>query len=70
MEKHYCNPQYFQEKLNYKAKFSTSLILKKNRQIILKKIIKKTKGKKSCRETQQQFIVFCEKIYNCNSQPT
>jgi hypothetical protein len=45
MEKHYCNPQYFQEKLNYKAKFSTSLILKKNRQIILKKIIKKTKGK-------------------------
>ena len=29
MEKHYCNPQCFQKKLNYKAKFSTNLILKK-----------------------------------------
>jgi hypothetical protein len=29
MEKHYCNSQCFQEKLNYKAKLSTSLILKK-----------------------------------------
>jgi len=28
MEKNYCNPQCFQEK-NYKAKFLTSLILKK-----------------------------------------
>ena len=31
---------------------------------------KKTKGKKPCRETLQQSIVFYKKIYSCNSQPT
>jgi hypothetical protein len=35
----------------------------------LKKNHKKTKGKKSFREILQQSIVFCEEIYNCNSQP-
>jgi len=71
MEKHYCNSQCFQEKLNYKSKFSTSLILKKKiDKDNLKKNHKKTKGKKSCRETLQQSIVFCEEIYNCNSQST
>ena len=48
MEKNCCNPQYFQGK-NYKAKFSTSLILKKLKsiKIILEKIRKKIKGKKT-----------------------
>ena len=27
------------------------------------------KGKKLYRETLQQFIMFCEEIYSCNSQP-
>ena len=30
---------------------------------------KKMKGKKPCRETLQQSIVFHEEIYSCNSQP-
>jgi hypothetical protein len=44
MKKNYYNLQCFQEK-NYKAKFSTSFILKKlkSKKIILKKIIKKEK---------------------------
>jgi hypothetical protein len=54
METNCCNPQCFQGK-NYKAKLSTSLILKKikSTKIILKKIItKKNKRKKQpCRET-------------------
>ena len=29
---------------------------------------KKRKEKKLCRETLQQFIVFHEEIYSCNSQ--
>ena len=49
MEKNCCNVQCFQEK-NYKAKFSTSFILKKlkSKKIILEKIIrKKNKRKKN-----------------------
>ena len=55
MKKNCCNLQCFQEK-NYKDNFR-----KKNK--------KKTEGKKPCRETLQQSIVFCKEIYNCNSQP-
>jgi hypothetical protein len=48
MEKNCCNSQYFQGK-KYKAKFATNLILKKikSTKIILEKIIKKPKGKKT-----------------------
>jgi hypothetical protein len=46
VEKHYNNPQYFKEK-NYKAKLSTSSILKKikSTKTILKKKHKKNKKK-------------------------
>jgi hypothetical protein len=46
------NLQYFQEK-NYKDNFRKKNIKRK---------------KKTCRETLYQSIVFCEKIYSCNSQ--
>ena len=55
MEKDCCNLPCFQEK-NYKNNFR-------------KKNIKKQKEKKPRRETLQQSIVFCEKIYSCVSQP-
>jgi hypothetical protein len=43
--KHCSNPQCFKEK-NYKSKFSTNSILKKNQQkVFLEKIIKKNKKK-------------------------
>jgi hypothetical protein len=47
VEKHYNNPQYFKEK-NYKAKLSTSSILKKikSTKTILKKKHKKNKKKR------------------------
>jgi hypothetical protein len=44
--KHCSNPQCFKEK-NYKSKFSTNSILKKNQQkVFLEKIIKKKKKTK------------------------
>jgi len=69
IEKNCCNTQCFQEK-NCKAKFSTSLILKKlkSTKIILEKNHNKKnkRKKKPCRETQS--IVYHEEIYSCNSQ--
>jgi hypothetical protein len=97
--KHCSNLQCFKGK-NYKAKFSTSSILKKKidknnseknntkkrrqfwnkKQKKIKKMEKIHTGKvkakfstssilKSFRKTLEQSLVFCEKIYNCNSQP-
>jgi len=56
METNCCNPQCFQGK-NYKAKLSTSLILKKikSTKIILKKII--TKKKQEEKTTMQRNTV-------------
>jgi len=55
VEKHYNNPQYFKEK-NYKAKLSTSSILKKikSTKTILKKKHKKNKKKKTILEKNKQ----------------
>ena len=63
MEKHYCNPQYFQEKLNYKAKFSTSLILKKIKQTdnFEKNHKKKQKEKNHVRKHSSNLQYFVRK---------
>ena len=51
--KHCSNPQCFKEK-NYKSKFSTNSILKKNQQkVFLEKIIKKNKKKNKTNHKKQ-----------------
>jgi len=52
--KHCSNPQCFKEK-NYKSKFSTNSILKKNQQkVFLEKIIKKKKKNKTNHKKQNK----------------
>ena len=61
------------KKKNYKAKFSTSSILKKikSTDTIFKKIIikktQKNRDKKTLLETLQQFTMFCDESYSASS---